>query len=1310
MKTILPFSIFLLLSLFIISPMSGQPYCDVAQSGPGFPSEPGCEAAVCSYDQFCCSTAWDVICATEASSYPACSACLAGSNQSIISGIVFIDNNCNGVMDAGDEPVENIDIISAGNVLTTSGSGGAFTTGVAPNSQYIITTEYIPGVISTSQVTINTPDSSSTFSGIEIAICPDVNYHDVSAYFYPDEDNPVFNYLPGDQLTFFIHIYNHSFVEVDAKLTYTFDSDGLNVTQLGGGQLNNNVVSWDITNLDPLSSSTYVINLIVLQEAESGNMYEISAHAELNDPLVDANPANDEQVIQVNVGTPPPNPTGGCDQPHNEAGYSGFPQCESVVCVIDPWCCSNIWDSACAALASGMPECAPCLQGATHSVVEGILFVDYNCNGSMDGNDTGLSEHSVESSVSGTIATSDGEGNFFGYIHELNSHDISPAALDGLTLPAPVTIVTPDSSVVYSGVDFGLCPVPDYQDVSVDLSVFNPSLFPAEEFSIQICTENISPWESAGVLTLSLNDSLLFVVDEDSGVIAENAVSWNITLNPYETICFDLELVVLASASVGTSFQILADFGLDSALPTDQNSGNNQDSQQISIGMPTVFSTYCDQSQSGPGFPGDLACQTAICASDAFCCNSFWDGICAGAASNEPACFYCLWSTNTSVVTGSTFLDLDCDGLFNNDDIIAANIPVQRNGQLMAVSNSIGEYSGLIEVNQNMLLSVDATAGFSINTHNVFSEEIETIHEIDFAFCPQGEVLNPGVTVSPVGLPPRPGFPVEYEVCVHNYSTTPAEVSVTFDFTNMLNTSVIDADSGIIGTSTINWNMIELGVFGSQCFSVTMQVQVGTPPGTILNPVVSVDAMPNPTADIDLSNNVHSFSHEVVAAYDPNDKVVDQPIVNFTEIEEGEGVELEYVIRFQNTGNFFATNVRVEDVLPELLDVNTIETIHASHDYELVIHPNNMVEWIFEDIMLPDSTTNEAESHGQIHFRITTVPDITLENVIENSASIYFDFKQPVVTEPAVTTFMDCSEGSLSIEAPEPICEGDLFELTSNRYDFDNYVWVINGQEFFGEEIDYTAFPDDEISIQLTATNAVCTLSTEITLPVSPQPMIGVIPEGFTVCGEGEELEISAEGMVSWYLDDQLVATGNTVVLSESGMYYITTENECGTTDVNIPVQIVDIPEEVTLTFDGEQLIVSPVGSDYVWLLDGLPVSIEGPAITPLAGGDYTVIVYFDDSYCSLTSNIVHVPVSVEEQLAAQIHLYPNPVSSVTTVSLPQGEWNISLLDASGKIIEHFGKITKTQFIIDVSAISGGIYFVKVEGSEASTVKKLVVE
>src|SRR5690606_15783340 len=422
-------------------------------------------------------------------------------------------------------------------------------------------------------------------------------------------------------------------------------------------------------------------------------------------------------------------------------------------------------------------------------------------------------------------------------------------------------------------------------------------------------------------------------------------------------------------------------------------------------------------------------------------------------------------------------------------------------------------------------------------------------------------------------------FPVDYEVCVTNHGSMSTGAEVTFDYSNMLNVSVIESDGGDVSGSSIVWNMDELELFQTHCFSVTMQVAVGTPAGTILNPVASVQPTP-PVIDVNVHNDEHSFVHEVVAAYDPNDKTVDYPVVNYTEIEDGEGAELEYLIRFQNTGNFFATIVRVEDELPELLDLSTIEMINASHEYELLFHEDNNIEWVFDDIMLPDSTTDEPGSHGHIHFRIRTVPGVVLEDVIENHASIFFDFKDPVITEPAITTFMDCSEGSLSIDAPEVICAGELFTLVSNRPDFDTYTWTINGQEFTGEEVEYSTFLEEEITIELTATNAICTLSADLIVPVLPQPAINIIPEGFTVCGLGEELFINAVGAVSWYLNDELVANGDPVVLTETGVYDIVAENECGSIEISIPVQVVELPEEVALTFNGDHLVVSPEGSN----------------------------------------------------------------------------------------------------------------------------------
>ncbi|TVR38588.1 MAG: hypothetical protein EA392_08925 [Cryomorphaceae bacterium] len=51
---------------------------------------------------------------------------------------------------------------------------------------------------------------------------------------------------------------------------------------------------------------------------------------------------------------------------------------------------------------------------------------------------------------------------------------------------------------------------------------------------------------------------------------------------------------------------------------------------------------FCDQAQTGAGFPSDILCQTAVCAVDIFCCVTTWDAICAGIAATNPACVNCL--------------------------------------------------------------------------------------------------------------------------------------------------------------------------------------------------------------------------------------------------------------------------------------------------------------------------------------------------------------------------------------------------------------------------------------------------------------------------------------------------------------------------------------------------------------------------------------------------------------------------------------------------------------------------------------------
>lgn len=65
-------------------------FCDQNQNGvPGFPSDPGCEAALCAIDPFCCDTAWDQLCGNAAATLPECSGCLStnGGNPDCLATI-----------------------------------------------------------------------------------------------------------------------------------------------------------------------------------------------------------------------------------------------------------------------------------------------------------------------------------------------------------------------------------------------------------------------------------------------------------------------------------------------------------------------------------------------------------------------------------------------------------------------------------------------------------------------------------------------------------------------------------------------------------------------------------------------------------------------------------------------------------------------------------------------------------------------------------------------------------------------------------------------------------------------------------------------------------------------------------------------------------------------------------------------------------------------------------------------------------------------------------------------------------------------
>ncbi len=152
--------------------------------------------------------------------------------------------------------------------------------------------------------------------------------------------------------------------------------------------------------------------------------------------------------------------------------------------------------------------------------------------------------------------------------------------------------------------------------------------------------------------------------------------------------------------------------------------------------------------------------------------------------------------------------------------------------------------------------------------------------------------------------------------------------------------------------------------------------------------------------EYEASNAISVSCQEVVAAYDPNDKkaspkgYMDQHLIEAN-------TELEYRIRFQNTGTATALNVVLIDTISPHLDLASFRPGTSSHPYEIEMEGDNLIRFVFDNIMLPDSNANEPASHGFVTFEIDQKPDNPIGTLLENYADIYFDFNDPVRTDTA---------------------------------------------------------------------------------------------------------------------------------------------------------------------------------------------------------------------------------------------------------------------------------------------------------------------
>ena len=202
----------------------------------------------------------------------------------------------------------------------------------------------------------------------------------------------------------------------------------------------------------------------------------------------------------------------------------------------------------------------------------------------------------------------------------------------------------------------------------------------------------------------------------------------------------------------------------------------------------------------------------------------------------------------------------------------------------------------------------------------------------------------------------------------------------------------------------------------------------------------------DPNVAIDCQSNIGS--------YDPNDKT-GYPLGVGEEHLILPNVDLDYRIRFQNTGTDTAFTVVIQDTLSPFLDPGSIQPGASSHFYTYQLLAGNVLEFRFPNILLPDSTTNLAGSQGFVQFSVKQQLDNPNGTLIENEASIYFDLNEPIVTnttqhrieEIVVLVDVDdlASDGGTISVYPNPSTERVQFRMATYTEGLIR-LYTLNGQ------------------------------------------------------------------------------------------------------------------------------------------------------------------------------------------------------------------------------------------------------------------------
>jgi len=497
----------------------------------------------------------------------------------------------------------------------------------------------------------------------------------------------------------------------------------------------------------------------------------------------------------------------------------------------------------------------------------------------------------------------------------------------------------------------------------------------------------------------------------------------------------------------------------------------------------------------------------------------------------------------------------------------------------------------------------------------------------------------------------RPGFQYQIFINVINQGCFPMNGTVVFVLDPLLNyiNSVPPPDQ--ISGDSLFW-ILSAFTFDSLHFTpvVTVLTDINAPIGDSV--CLSLNILPFETD----GDNMMTMCYPIVNSSDPNDKQVSpQGFSSHGFIANNQ--KMYYTVNFQNTGNADAINIYITDTLDADLNLQTLQVYSSSHPMITEIYPGNVLRFRFDNIHLPDSTTNEPLSHGYVMYEIDQNPDLAVYTEIENTAYIYFDFNQPVITNSVLNTIYDCSisynDPVITASGPLTFCDGDNVVLDAGS-GWDEYLWSTGDTT---QAISVNTAGEYSVTIRV---DTCWHYSDTITIIISdPQPVVTVV---------GSELTSQPFSSYQWYFNGNPIfgATNQTYCADTSGNYYVIVTDEYGCLGQSLTI------EHVSWEVPPCDLSIQKINNTSISIYPN-PASSFITVVSPEARGSGSLASGESSKYEVKIFNTQGQLVTLSEVEGLQSSII-NQKSTIDISALCKGIYFLSIDDGEGRVNGKFIK------------------------------------